>query len=64
MKTVLSLGFLLGILPALAIAGIIELSLRHLGARDWPDAAGFVVFGTLWLAMVAGGAYLFSRQKY
>jgi hypothetical protein len=64
MKTVLSLGLLMGVLPTLAAAGIMELSLRHLGARDWPDAVAFVVFGGLFLALVGAGAYVFSRQKY
>jgi hypothetical protein len=64
MKTVVQLGLLVGILPALAIAAIIELSLNFLGARDWPDLAGLVVFGAIYLALICGGAYLFSRTKY
>lgn len=64
MKTVLQIGLLIGVLPALLIAGAMELSLRHLGAREWPDAAAYLTFGVLYLALVAAGAYAFSRRRY
>lgn len=64
MKTVLQLGLLLGVLPALLFAGAIELSLRHLGASTWPDLVAFVLFGGLYLGLVGLGAYAFSRVKY
>jgi hypothetical protein len=63
MKTVLYLGLFLGLLPSVAIAGVMELSLRHLGAADWSAPVAFVVFGALYLAMVGGGAYLMTRVR-
>lgn len=63
MKTVLYLWLLLGILPALAIWGIIEFSLRFLGSRSWPDEFAFIVFGGLYLGLIGGGAYLFTHTR-
>ena len=64
MKTALYLGLLLGAIPALAIAAVIELAIRYLGAGEWSDIAGLVVFGGIYLGLVAGGAYVFSRTRY
>jgi hypothetical protein len=63
MKTVVYIGLLLGIAPALGITGVMLLALE-LGARAWPDLMAGVVFGAMYLAMVGCGAYAFSRTRY
>ena len=62
MKTVLYITLLLGLLPSLAIAGIIEVGLRF-GAGQWPDLAVGIVLGIVYLALIAGGAYAFTRVR-
>jgi hypothetical protein len=63
MKTVLYLTLFLGLLPSLAIAGVMELSLRHLDAAHWSGPVAFVVFGAIYLAMIGGGAYCMTRIR-
>ena len=63
MKTVIQLGILLGILPVLAIAGVMQLSINYMGARDWSDVVAFVTFGAIYLGFVLLGAYVFSRTR-
>jgi hypothetical protein len=63
MKTVIALGLLLGVLPALAIAAIMVFALDHLGARQWPDPWAGLFFSALYLGLVGAGAYAFSRTK-
>jgi hypothetical protein len=63
MKTVFQISLFIGLLPSLAIIGVMLLALEH-GARGWPDVGAAVVFGGLYLVFIAAGAWLFSRLRY
>lgn len=60
LNTVLALTALVGWMPALLALLAVQLAIAH-GASEWAELTFDVVFISLYLTLLGGGAWVYSR---